>query len=416
MGADGDAELAGRGNGPLHDQRVAAVEAAGDVGRSDQRQQLVVGAELPIAEALAAVAVDVDAVHAGLGLAHARRRRRKPPPQVAYDRQPVLGIDLAEGQGLAGLQLPHLAEIGGNDRGDLGVAAGGRVLDPHHDRLDAARHLDAADRDHVVDDVGRAGPGVTGEIARPRVEFERRTDQPHSHAIRNRRQLPLGSQEGFHALWGEHEVLRAEDHPNDARLFRRDRQIAGQSQLGPVAHGRGGQQLETIAFAQRPSLVAALAAAHIGGAAAQHGRNVDAPGNRQVAARPGLGHAEVKLLPGLDTDRPETRHVQTVEFAAHVGAAQRDEGPGPELELHALHQHFQPGRSRRKPGQRRRRRLIADQEIGERQAVEILGAGRRDAARQEAGAAAILNGRLHSAVENLDHVLPSNLAPRPGRR
>ena len=79
VGADGDAELAGRGNGPLHDQRVAAVEAAGDVGRSDQRQQLVVGAELPIAEALAAVAVDVDAVHAGLR----PRPCSTPPPKAA---------------------------------------------------------------------------------------------------------------------------------------------------------------------------------------------------------------------------------------------------------------------------------------------------------------------------------------------
>ena len=68
MGADGDAVLVGERHGLLHHDRVAAVEAAGDIGGGDERDDRVVGAHRPVAEALAAVAVDVD----GAGLGHAR--------------------------------------------------------------------------------------------------------------------------------------------------------------------------------------------------------------------------------------------------------------------------------------------------------------------------------------------------------
>src|SRR5581483_2037805 len=43
-----------------HRHRVAGVEAAGDVGARDPRQELLVVAQPPVAEALAEVAVEVD--------------------------------------------------------------------------------------------------------------------------------------------------------------------------------------------------------------------------------------------------------------------------------------------------------------------------------------------------------------------
>ena len=55
--------------------------------------------------------------------------------------------------------------------------------------------------------------------------------------------------------------------------------------------------------------------------------------------------------------------------------------------------------------------VVADEQVGDGEAVEILGAGRRDAARQVAGPATVLNRRLQSSVKDLDHA-----ALIPGRR
>ena len=60
MRADRDAVTHGEGDRALHRQRIAAVEAAGDVRRGDERHDLLVVAQRPVAEALAEVAVDVE--------------------------------------------------------------------------------------------------------------------------------------------------------------------------------------------------------------------------------------------------------------------------------------------------------------------------------------------------------------------
>src|SRR5215218_6976973 len=64
MRADRDAVLDGVRNTPPHRHRIAAMEAAGEARGGDARQQLLVGSELPVAERLAEIAVDVHA-HAG---------------------------------------------------------------------------------------------------------------------------------------------------------------------------------------------------------------------------------------------------------------------------------------------------------------------------------------------------------------
>jgi hypothetical protein len=56
---------------------------------------------------------------------------------------------------LAGADLREPAEVCADDRRDLRVAAQTRPVDAHGDRLDSAWNLNPADRDRVVDDVGR---------------------------------------------------------------------------------------------------------------------------------------------------------------------------------------------------------------------------------------------------------------------
>src|SRR5690349_17706231 len=63
MRADGDAAVDGEAHGLADRRRVAAVEAAGDVGRGDEGHHAGVVAHLPGAVALAHVAVEVDALH-----------------------------------------------------------------------------------------------------------------------------------------------------------------------------------------------------------------------------------------------------------------------------------------------------------------------------------------------------------------
>jgi hypothetical protein len=46
-----------------HQQRVAGMKAAGDVGGADDAQQLVVAAHSPGAEAFAEISVEIDPAH-----------------------------------------------------------------------------------------------------------------------------------------------------------------------------------------------------------------------------------------------------------------------------------------------------------------------------------------------------------------
>src|SRR5215467_9828184 len=63
MRADPDAVFLRPGYGLEHDERVAAVEAAGDIRRGDDLQHLGVAAHRPGAKALAHVAIKVDHIH-----------------------------------------------------------------------------------------------------------------------------------------------------------------------------------------------------------------------------------------------------------------------------------------------------------------------------------------------------------------
>ncbi|MCY1446860.1 hypothetical protein D9M71_634500 [compost metagenome] len=60
MRADADAMLHRQAHGALHDQRIAGMEAAGQVGLVDQRHGVDIVAHLPGAEAFAHVAVEED--------------------------------------------------------------------------------------------------------------------------------------------------------------------------------------------------------------------------------------------------------------------------------------------------------------------------------------------------------------------
>src|SRR5438552_9367477 len=62
MGADRDAALYGERDGLADGGRIAAVEAAGDVRRADERHDAGVVAHLPGAVAFAHVAVEIDAL------------------------------------------------------------------------------------------------------------------------------------------------------------------------------------------------------------------------------------------------------------------------------------------------------------------------------------------------------------------
>ena len=168
---------------------------------------------------------------------------------------------LAKRDRLHRADLAHHAEVGRDHGADLRVAAGGRVLDAHRDRLDAAGHLDAADRDHVVDDVGRPGAGVAhrgspaagaSRAAGPtkRKPMRSETGESCHSALKNVLEPRLG----------EHVVLRAGDDAHRPRAARRARRAASgascRRRASPPPAGR--HVLQAVALAQRPALEAAL--------------------------------------------------------------------------------------------------------------------------------------------------------------
>src|SRR5262249_24895674 len=65
----------------------------------------------------------------------------------------LFGIDPAEAQALAGLELADAADVERADRRDLRVPPGGLPVDEQDDRLAITDDLDAAQRHAVRDDV-----------------------------------------------------------------------------------------------------------------------------------------------------------------------------------------------------------------------------------------------------------------------
>ncbi len=82
-----------------------------------------------------------------------RRRVLQGGPLV---EQGLLGLadgHLLEAHLVPRLQLAQQPEVGGDDVGDLGVAAGGLAVAQHNDGLALGGHLDGAEGDAVGDDV-----------------------------------------------------------------------------------------------------------------------------------------------------------------------------------------------------------------------------------------------------------------------
>src|SRR6266404_4478716 len=90
-------------------------------------------------------------------------------------------------------------QIGGNDRGDLGVATGRLVIGEQQDRLPRARYLDGTGRDRIGDDV----PAVA--------MAQRRAVEAHAHAIGVRRNAELAAEQCRDRLGRKIFLLRAED-------------------------------------------------------------------------------------------------------------------------------------------------------------------------------------------------------------
>ena len=84
------------------------------------------------------------------------------------------GVDVDRGEGhfRAGRHATQRRQVGGDDGGDLGIAAGGLTVGQQHDGQAVAGHLDGARRDAVGDDVGALGRMLEG-----------RALEPHAHAV-----------------------------------------------------------------------------------------------------------------------------------------------------------------------------------------------------------------------------------------
>src|SRR4249920_1366510 len=87
MSADRDAAPERRSNSAMHDCGVAGVEAAGDVGRADMFEHLLVGTHRPGAEALPHVAIEVNCgLHCFIRIRRASRMMPRSWSRCRYSR------------------------------------------------------------------------------------------------------------------------------------------------------------------------------------------------------------------------------------------------------------------------------------------------------------------------------------------
>src|SRR5579885_2057689 len=106
---------------------------------------------------------------------HCRRvmasyQRMEPLLLLAQQGERLFEGDAFEADLVARAKLADRVHVGGNDVGDLGVAAGGLVLDEEEDGAAVRRHLHGAEGDAFGEHV----PGVAGE---------RRTIEAQAHAV-----------------------------------------------------------------------------------------------------------------------------------------------------------------------------------------------------------------------------------------
>ena len=123
------------------------------------------------------------------------------------------------------------------------------------------------------------------------------------------------------------------------------------------------------------------------GSAAHRLRHADAAAHRQVTARAGTSRAAAHGLAGFNLDGGPQR-----QAGAEIGAGERDDGVGLELESAAHQRHFE----------RRGVLRIAHQEVARAQRQGIGGAGRGDAEVRVAEAAEVLDGGLEAGGEDAD--------------
>ena len=104
---------------------------------------------------------------------------------------------------VACLQLAQQPEVGRDDIGNLGIAAGGLTVAQHDDGLALRGNLDGAEGDAVGDNV------AVGDV------LDDRAIQTAAHAVKVVGHMIGLAQEGFDAFGGEGVVLGTENDPQD---------------------------------------------------------------------------------------------------------------------------------------------------------------------------------------------------------
>ena len=193
----------------------------------------------------------------------------------------LLDGDGGEADRVAGAAAADNREVGRDNRGDLGIAAGSLVVGQQQDRLTGARHLDRAGRDRVGNDV----PAVA--VAEPRAV------EPHAHAVGAGRDWNSASSNVATASSVKYSCCgpRITWIGWSAGCRRRRRQAL----LRPL-RGTLDRQRDEVARAQRAPLKAAEPGAQIGRGAAEDRRDRDAAFDGQIGAHRFAAEDDLKHL------------------------------------------------------------------------------------------------------------------------
>ncbi|MNP01692.1 hypothetical protein D3C76_935160 [compost metagenome] len=263
------------------------------------------------------------------------------------------------------------------------------------DRLQACRYLDRTNRVATVDDIRRIGARTKRLLAR--LETQRATALeaiadsvrlgPHRPGIaeevaRGRRRQAVVVQTGHHPQ----QHLPAQTLPQ------------GHRQAGTCAAFTAGHtHRQQVARHQLAPLPTSQRAQPVGGATAQHLRDIDATGHRQIGARAGAGEVKAQHLPGADLERRVRILLHPVQAHRHLRAAHRHQGIGLELQLRPHQGAFQPGCADR----------VADQLVSRAQRILVERTRWRDTQVVVAFTAQVLHRGGQAGFEYLDHASTS---------
>jgi len=169
---------------------------------------------------------------------------------------------------------------------------------------------------------------------------------------------------------------------------------------------RRRQRRDHVALLDGAAVDAADEGTYVGGSAASEYRNVDASRHGNVSAGPSAWAPEGDGVAGSDADRLPHRQWRVIEHRREIGPGDGDHSFGKHPKLQAGEKHLEPCTARSSAHKITLAGIVPDEQVADAQGEPICRTRWGHARSEISRAANILNRRLGTAVEHLEHYGP----------